>query len=280
MDGSQHQGREPADGEKAEGREGVLAQEAEEAARAEEARRQAEDDFLKFRRDPVDAEALRLRLDGRLWPESLPADEPGEIGDLALAFGKAAQVLEAFRSIRTTNAANRHLSEEGRSAANAAWARKHLPELEALLEKVTTRAEKSQAQFIERIESDFMGEHAKLPTELADAVLLGEIRTWIRGLPKHERAMKVAALVDDGDRHVLRAILATPTFLIELDPKVVTAVRDRAMRRAFPLRFQRLEAERKAVRTVQRGLDGVVRHVAHATGLMDEIRPRQPQRAA
>jgi negative regulator of sigma E activity len=101
------------------------------------------------------------------------------------------------------------------------------------------------------------------PQTQEEVLNLQEVRAWLRQLPPAERARKVVAAAESGDRVVLQALLRAPTSaLIDIDPKLLEHVKAAAFAKVAPEKVARNEAARKALDVTASALDGVARLLA------------------
>ena len=163
--------------------------------------------------DPISKSAVEIRLDPSNWPEDLPTNEIHAL-PARRAIEEAREVFAQFERVFHQNASNHHLTPAGRQAANAEWAAKNLPRLEAKIAKVRESAAGIETTFGKKLRDEFLDPLVESDSRvLIQEIRAREIRGWICSLPADQRATRVWALAERGDLSALRATLSVEPYL-------------------------------------------------------------------
>lgn len=220
---------------------------------------------------PISEEAVRLRIDpGEGWPVSLENEPELWVGNIREPFNAAGDIYRRYIAARAHHAADRHLTAEGKAAADVETAEKLLPEIGKLLERVHQSAAGVDRNLVKLAEAALTVPDVEDPY----APSPGEIRAWLRSLMEDEREDAVERLVSQGDVRALRAILSAPEALTGVPAQFAQELREDVIRKSDPNRHRKIMAWREGAAATERALEGVARFLAYDTspnGIRDRL---------
>ncbi|WP_139798291.1 hypothetical protein [Fulvimarina manganoxydans] len=227
--------------------------------------------------EPIERRKVNVRLDPLSWPENTDVSLYHE--EQTLWF-EALETLRDFDELAAETAQNTLLSAEGKTAANAKFARDVLTGLQRRLDALTEKHVKHNGPVLEKHVKEFMGRHAEAPTEPNDIAVCAEIRAWLRGMPETQRTLKVRELAMKGEKAAIQAVLHAPGFLTGVDLNFIRELQIDLWSQAEPRRSAVWKHTNDVSRMTRRALDGVIRFIGNETGIIREIRPIDEAEAA
>ncbi|MDH4981243.1 hypothetical protein [Hyphomicrobium sp. D-2] len=161
------------------------------------------------------------------------------------AYDSSLNVAREFGKRRQDLQSNEHLTDTGRKFELEKWARASALGPLAKARKLAIPAAKRE------IEARTNRLHVEGPdkSDLAGAVMRGEIRTWLRGLPAKGRS---AVLDADADPLIALAIVEGPAALSGVSPSRHARLVEKAIDALHPGEREEVAELQKAVETVER----------------------------